>query len=218
MKKEENKKPKDEVHTFRTFEGTENYFKEVLGLKIDSDKNVVNHVCSDFIKEIVASDITDIFDHRIYLNNKKINETTDAIDDVDAKILRLKTELNKLNEKKTEYTSYLTKLKKENNEYIIKKKKYEETSIKSIIDKVLLIYTSDISNFTDITIQNVFSEYTYPQNYIIEILFKFLDDNMNKEIVVIDKNSDNKTEYSINLNYPTVTDIKKILNTLIIKK
>lgn len=217
MKKRKNKKIKNETHSFKTFNGAESYFKEILGFGYNSKRNVINSMCSDFITEFYTSNIDDLYDHKLYLIKKKIDDVSDDIEDTNNEILKLENKILSLKEKKNEYDNYLSELKKEYESYISYKKNYKEKSIKAIINRVLLIYIKDVSDYTDMTIQNVFNDYSYNQNFIIEMIYKFLDDNMNEKIAVVDENSDDNTTYFIKLNFSTTKDIKKVLNSLIIQ-
>lgn len=216
--KKSNKKTKDEVHTFRTVRGAESSIKEMLN--IDEDKDAVNYICSDFIDELLISDADELFDSYVYLNNQKVKNIEDELNDIKLEKLRLEKRLINLSKIETDYINKISEINKENSVYLENKKKHKEKSIRTIFNKVLLIYVKDVAEFKDVTVQEVLNEYTsiYNQNYIINSISKYLDKHFDNTITIIDEYSDNKKEYSLKLDYINIKSIKNVLNTLIIKK
>ena len=216
--KKNKKKTRDEVHTFRTVRGAESSIKEMLN--IDEDKDAVNYICSDFIDELLISDADELFDSYVYLNNHKIKNIEDELNNIKLEKLRLEKKLINLSKIETDYINKISEINKENSVYLENKKKHKEKSIRTIFNKVLLIYVKDVAEFKDVTVQEVLNEYTsiYNQNYIINSISKYLDKHFDNTITIIDEYSDNKKEYSLKLDYINIKSIKNVLNTLIIKK
>ena len=183
-------------------------------------KDSVNYTSTKIIDDIIISDISDVYDHRIFINNQHIADTKNRLEDIDSEIQKLKKQLEYQNKAKKEALDYLSGLEKNNKEYILNKKNYEKKSINTIINKVLLLYVKDATEFNDSTVQNVLDAYSnlYHQNVMLKYIYIFLDNNMNKIITLVDKESDEETEISFELDFSAVKDIKNVLNTLFIEK
>lgn len=220
MKKRVKNKPKKEPHSFKTYTGTESYFKEVLGILPTNNKNAVNYVASNIIDEMLISDVADIFDHRIYLNQKKISDVKYKISEIDSELNKLEKRIKELKETKKELKTYLSEIEKSNDTYISIKKNYEVNSINSLINKVLLLYIEDISSFNDSTVQEILNNYSnlYPQNILLEFIYEYLDSNINKVITLISNESDEETEINFELDFSAVKNMKNELNKLFIDK
>ena len=210
-KKKQNKYGK--TYGFRGSYELDETFIEILGTDVNSS-------CKKIVEDILLLDVDDVYDVRIFVNNKKIEKIKVELDSIESKKENLETELKQLTKIETDLQKELSEIQKDTDEYISNKKKYKENSMINIINKILLVYTKDEIEFDVLTIQELIiaSKTEYKQDLIINNVLKFLDNNRYKEITIKDEKSDDKKMYTIELTDAVVKHIKTVLNGLIIEK
>lgn len=209
-KKQKNKYGKS--YGFRGSYDLDETFMEILGSNVNSS-------CKKIVEDILLLDVDDVYDVRIFVNNKKIEKIKIELDSIESKKEYLEKELKQLDSIKNDLEKELSEIQKDTTEYISNKKKYKENSMLNIINQILLVYLKDEIEFNVLTIQELIisSKTEYKQDYIIDNALKFLDNNRYKEITLKDEKSYNTKNYHIELTDAVIKHIKTVLKGLTIE-